>query len=500
MERLLLFPEPFPGESFYSLTVRYHRLVVNDSYRITSQELFGSYSRTCGSVLPCCLGALSQNLEGLYSVRQLINSSTLLPLYQPFLSNDTYEAAIAYMTSAQGTGLKMKLGLTASGFLRYSSFRYCESCLKADTESYGAAYWHRIHMATGICVCPHHGEVLLSANFANSSDWRCMLLPSEITGTHTLEMGEMAGAFALAEMQLWALENPSRIVNLLQKNILIQRLIELDLYKAGRIKEMSLRELIARRLLSFPQNSEFQCVTSGCDWALQLLHRRNRANQPFRFYFLCCLLGFTVNDLAGYELKEQNGHFDNNHIHPLRKNLPSSEEVEQRRSSFIADTRGCCRDKTGYSWLYHHDRAWLKEYIVSHGFKRAPKNRVDWVARDKEVALKLTLARDNILLMDGKPIKVTQASLVKYAGYSYEFRRQKAKFPESISLMGLILESEHDYQIRKITWSVGVYSLSPQSAISVILKFSGIRVMRVTELEITNILSSANFDYKVGKT
>lgn len=77
MDRLHWFPQPFPDESLYSLAVRYHRLSSNDSYRRTSQELFGAYSRTCGSILPCCLGALSQRLASAYSVEHLIDRFTL---------------------------------------------------------------------------------------------------------------------------------------------------------------------------------------------------------------------------------------------------------------------------------------------------------------------------------------------------------------------------------------------------------------------------------------
>lgn len=84
MERLHWFPQPFPDELLYSLAVRYHRLSANCSYRRTSQDLFGGYSRTCGSILPCCLGTLSQELAPAYPVDELINRFTLLPLYEPF--------------------------------------------------------------------------------------------------------------------------------------------------------------------------------------------------------------------------------------------------------------------------------------------------------------------------------------------------------------------------------------------------------------------------------
>lgn len=88
MANLLFFPQPFPDESLHSLAVRYHKLAANPSYRLTSHELFGSYSRTCGSILPCCLGVLSERLRGAISVGELIERFTLFPLYLPFLNEE----------------------------------------------------------------------------------------------------------------------------------------------------------------------------------------------------------------------------------------------------------------------------------------------------------------------------------------------------------------------------------------------------------------------------
>jgi hypothetical protein len=137
MERLLSFPQPFPDESLYSLAVRYNRLMANRSYRQTSQELFGTYSRTCGSILPCCLKALSQRLETAYSVPELIDHFTLLPLYQPFLSEEKYRAVCIAMAGNSGTGLKMSLGITASRFQKHASLRFCEVCVREDAQAFG---------------------------------------------------------------------------------------------------------------------------------------------------------------------------------------------------------------------------------------------------------------------------------------------------------------------------------------------------------------------------
>lgn len=495
MERLLLFPEPFPDESFYSLAVRYHRIAANDSYRLTSQELFGTYSRTCGSVFPCCLDALSQRLASLYSVSQLIESSTLLPLYQPFLSDAVYEAAIHSMAGAQGTGLKMRLGLTASGFLRFASFRYCKTCLKADAEAYGTVYWHRIHMAPGVCVCPDHGDVLRSTNFPNNSDWRCMVLPGEFTGTPVLGSLGISAASAVAEMQFWGLENPSRVSTLISGGVLKQRLFELGLFKAGRIRDTALKKFIDQRLQRCPHDNEFRSVTDGCDWVLRVLRPRGTSMQPFRFYFLCWLLDLGVADLWAVELKNDVHYAEIYRCNGVSKKSPSDNEVTERRLAFTTDTELRCHDKSGYSWLYQHDRKWLQSYIASHRFVRKPKIRIDWDARDRGLARNLLLAREKIITAEGKPQKVTQTSLIRYVGNCYDFLRRPSKFPNSLHMMNNIVESEHDYQVRKLTWAVEVYSLPERCAVSVAMRFAGIRVLCVTELEIIKILTRLDISH-----
>ncbi|GBH11725.1 Cyanate permease [Pseudomonas syringae pv. actinidiae] len=202
---MLFFPQPFPDESLYSLAVRFHKLIAHESYRETSRELFGVYSRTCGSVLPCCLGSLSQRLKAAYSVDDLIERFTLLPLYRPFMAESKYPVVRATMAGSSGSGLKMSLGITASRFLKHDSFRYCESCTREDIQKYGVPYWHRIHQAIGSCCCPHHEEVLYAITFPDRADWRCMMLPTEAHGVPVMESACNAASITISKMQLWGL-------------------------------------------------------------------------------------------------------------------------------------------------------------------------------------------------------------------------------------------------------------------------------------------------------
>lgn len=484
MDRLLVFPEPFPDESIYSLAVRYHRTVANDSYRLTSNELFGTYSRTCGSVLPCCLGTLSQRLRGMYSVRELIESRTLLPLYMPFLEDAAYASAIRCMEGRQGTGLKMSLGITASGFLQHASFRYCESCVEQDIREYGVPYWHRIHMAAGVCICPHHGKVLLAASFPYNSDWRCMLLPGEPTANPIMNDYSLGAVKVVAEMQFWGLENPNYVSDLLRNRFLMWRLAEMGMLQKGRLREQVIKSYVELRFNLCPKEVEFRQVTVDSEWVLRLLRRRGRIIQPFLFYFLCWILGLTVDDLRCFDLNTKS-HGDFFYLPTRhRKKLASEEEIAAYRLDFTNDSNEKLHDKSGYYWLFHHDYAWLQDYIASHRVFKARKSHVDWEARDANLSRELIAAREELLDLKCKPVKITRSKLVRMVGNDYGLLKSPGKLPNSARLIRGLIETEHDYQVRKVIWAIKSSPASKRNFTTVLLRIAGIRVRRVSESEI----------------
>ncbi len=493
MDHLLVFPEPFPDESLYSLAVRYHRTVANDSYRLTSHELFGTYSRTCGSVLPCCLGALSQRLGGMYSVRELVESRTLLPMYMPFLADAAYDSAVRRMEGCQGAGLKMSLGITASGLLKHSSFRYCESCVQHDTRDYGVPYWHRIHMAAGVCACPHHGNILFSANFSSGADWRCMFLPGESGGSPVLNDYDLRAANAVANMQFWGLDNPQRVSGLLRNRFLIWHLADLGMLHRGRLREQAIRIYVERRFKHCPQGMEFQLVTSDSEWVMRLLRRRGRIVQPFMFYFLCWILDLTLDDLRSFELSTRS---PEGCVKPLirnRERSASEKEIAAHRLTFIDDRNERFHDKAGYHWMFHHDREWLKNYINSNRVVRGRTSRVDWESRDVTLSLELIAARDELMSLNGKPVKITKSSLVRMVRNDHGFLRNSSKFPESSRVISNLLETEHSYQLRKIIWAINLSPQSKYNSTTLLLRIAGIRVKCISDLEIRKLVEESGY-------
>lgn len=490
MERLLVFPEPFPDESLYSLVVRYHRMVANVSYRRTSQELFGTYSRTCGSVLPCCLEALSARTDGLVTVPKLLRSLTLLPLYKPFLSPSTYVFAVRHMKGADGTGLQMRLGITASGFLRYSTFRYCEACIEHDTATHGIAYWHRIHQATGVCVCPIHRGSLIAAYSPKHSAWSSLLLPGEAGGTSMQQLGDSDATAVVAVMQLWGLSNPDAVSGLLAGGFLKGRLRDMGLALDGRLKASALREFAVRRVGKCGALYEYSQATKSIGWVLDILHCRPRIVQPFRFYFLCWILGVSLEDLIGF-VPQDSVAVDLNYapVSSLPRVIPL-DKIERMRRDFAADSHVRCHDKAGYHWLYRNDRAWLHAYVVSRPRQREVLRRADWSSRDEMLSQELISAKLALDKISGKPVKVTKSELLRRVTNGFGIERNPSKLPKSTKLIQEYAESEHDFQLRKLSWALG--SLGPHQvcSLSVMLRNSGIRVLRVERSKVENLINS----------
>lgn len=447
MERLLLFPEPFPDESLYSLAVRYHRLVASNSYRRTSEELFGTYSRTCGSVLPCCLGALSRRLNGQYSVRDLAEFHTLLPLYKPFLCAETYESAISCMQGTDGTGLKMSLGITASRLLKYSCFRYCDACVQQDYAEYGIPYWHRIHMAAGSCICPRHDTVLLRIVFPGDTDWRCLSLPGETPGSPVLEK-PTSDVFTVTKMQFWALSNSQAACRLVGNDFLKWHLTEMGFRYRDRWREQEIRRFVEQRLHQGNHEQEYQPLVSDLEWVMCSLRRRRRVIQPFRYYFLCWLFGVDEDRLRNFEHRCFNPLIDKAFlVAASRRSAPKNEDS---KVNALIELR---------------------------------RNSIDWAARDSILSKELIAAKSEIIAEIGKPIKITKSALLRKATNNYSFLRRGEKFPISIEVLNSLSETEHDYQVRKLLWAIKRYSLSEYQAVSVINRYAGIRINKISSAE-----------------
>jgi hypothetical protein len=156
------FPEPFPDELFYSLCARYRRRAGYHGRVSTMRELFGSTEFKIVIDLPSHLDHLVASFPAGhdYPADRLIDEHTLLPFYAPFLSPERMARVRMEMrrpswhARARGRAGASRLAI------RLECLQYCPMCIEEDRERCGEAYWHRIHQASGVKVCPSHGVVI----------------------------------------------------------------------------------------------------------------------------------------------------------------------------------------------------------------------------------------------------------------------------------------------------------------------------------------------------
>ncbi|CAI8779725.1 TnsD family Tn7-like transposition protein [Pseudomonas sp. IT-P260] len=497
-----LFPQAFPDETIHSLAARYHRLAANTSYRQTSYELFGRYSRTCGSAFPCCLNALSQRLSNQMSVNQLIQAHTLLPLFAPFLSSRQMGAAIEAMSGPTGVGLKMSVGITASGFERFGSLRFCEHCVARDGRHTGQAYWHRIHQAAGVLVCPYHKAVLKVVSKPRD-DWRYFYLPNSLED-HDLKdavqnQDDILALTDVARLTAWGLCNPERVSKLVASGILRYRLAELGILHHKRLRLSQLLEYLNEAMEAAPRLKEYQLLNADgsgkCDWAVRLLRTPRGTYHPFRFYFLCYLLGLTTERFAelgiSFAVSGPSICVDSEPVPHQQLSAPAALEVQAHRNRFLAYSKSTrVHDRAGYMWLYRNDRNWLSDYVRIH---RAPSIRrpyVDWAARDAELVAELPKARDYLLQLNDPPVRISYAGLARCVSHHYDFLRLPGKLPRATEIARQLVETEHDFQLRKIAKVLLSLPQTGKVSLSKLMRLAAIRLQRVSNSEIYGLISN----------
>ena len=151
------FTDPYPDELLYSALARYHRRARNLSKEATARDLFGNKRAKIVVDLPTRLDYFASQLPSeTYSVNRLIDEYTMLPFYSPFTPSERHVALRQSMSGEGGGSLHARLGILTSG-IDVKHLRFCILCVQEDREP----YWHRIHQAPGVKVCPTH-SILLS--------------------------------------------------------------------------------------------------------------------------------------------------------------------------------------------------------------------------------------------------------------------------------------------------------------------------------------------------
>lgn len=111
-----------------------------------------------------------------------------------------------------------------------------------------------------------------------------------------------------------------------------------------------------------------------------------------------------------------------------------------------------------YTWLYRHDRAWLKKHQPPR-LRPEPYHKVDWKKRDEEIAGLIPHIVNQILEQPGKPIRISQNEIGRRLGKLVLIQKHIEKLPKTKEAISGYVESRILYGIRRIYWAKKCFAI-----------------------------------------
>ena len=155
---LLLFPAPYPGESFYSVLCRYHVRSGNVNDWCTSNQLFGYNSSLTSTLLtPFHLEMVKHwfpsHAEA--TADKMLHQNTAYNLYAinaiPGELERIQDVVAGRRTTESFPRWMHPRTVNLAGYLRY-----CPKCAAEQTKLYGEPYWQVLPQVDEVEYCPLH--------------------------------------------------------------------------------------------------------------------------------------------------------------------------------------------------------------------------------------------------------------------------------------------------------------------------------------------------------
>ena len=121
---------PYQQELVYSVIARYGMYRAFLSPKQLLDDVYRDRKVIASIDLPNHIGTISSHYSrtGCCSTSDLLYQHTLLPLFSPFVQEETKNKAIELMSRGGKSGAHLMLGVNASTVRSDSFFRYCPQC------------------------------------------------------------------------------------------------------------------------------------------------------------------------------------------------------------------------------------------------------------------------------------------------------------------------------------------------------------------------------------
>lgn len=131
------------------------------------------------------------------------------------------------------------------------------------------------------------------------------------------------------------------------------------------------------------------------------------------------------------------------------------QQLAQRRRRTLAQER---RRQRLYAWLFRWDGAWLQTHqggLREIGGNRDWAPRLDWAARDRQVAGAITRTAAKLNALQGPPQWISRHRLITHSGYARWIAPYLDRLPQTRQVIQTAVETRQAFQLRRAAWYEG---------------------------------------------
>ena len=477
------FPDPHPDELLYSVCSRYHERSGNRAKETTAHDLFGTGRAKVVVDFPSRLGHLvSQFPPGhSYTVERLIDENTMLPYYEPFLPPErACQLRLDMRDGDVGGGIHGRIGVLTSS-LRLDYLRYCPACVAEDVRRCREPYWHRLHQAPGVVVCPEHAVFLETSDVSvlNRRNGEAFITAKRARGAETAAPRPVdphnrddRARLLIAQDVLWLMH--SRVAA-----------AELDSIRGRYFNLLTDRGLMSGRKVRKPELEVrfkeyyspelLEALSCGLErhnhWLKRLWQDRRSTHPPLHHLLLMQCLGCSPEDffntpaefpIAGQPLPQEKtarrtgcGKEAESPEVRAAKQAGYREQWKRAVKENPRIGRMSIKDKVpmAYNWLLKHDREWFEQNSPARLAPPGPPTLVDWGSRDAEFAAEVSSTYERLVSAPGRPIRASRTAIAREIGQLGAVYKSADKLPLTNKALDEYAESVEAYATRRVWWA-----------------------------------------------
>ncbi|MGO3738548.1 MAG: TnsD family Tn7-like transposition protein [Marinomonas foliarum] len=404
-------PMPYQQELVYSVIARYGMYRAFLSPKQLLDDVYRDRKVIASIDLPNHIGTISSHYSrtGRCSTSDLLYQHTLLPLFSPFVQEETKNKAIELMSRGGKSGAHLMLGVNASTVRSDSFFRYCPQCAQEAIQTNKELFWRREWFLPGLSICSRHGP--LKKLEVSSRNQRHAFLPASLLISNDLvyQYAQLKSPYFAMQQRLLdkavsLLDLPNQVSPTFHQWTMFYKKIATDVgCRKGKF--------VAHDLILEHMNANFSKAAMAelgmldgmekeTGW-LRGLFRKHRKSFSYLQHlvvweaFVPHLSVEQIFNLVESYPKVAD-EIKNEAVAAI--DAPANTGVAEKQNKWKALVQKVgvkeARDNGGgaiYAWLYRNDKRWLME--LNRQYKCSDKNsghiRVDWKARDMQFVRQL---------------------------------------------------------------------------------------------------------------